>query len=389
MRTLLAAAATLIATTAARADVTAPPPPPLIGVTASATIKPVKGFIDDPVAFDGARLAYVNTDSATFTDLVVFDVAGAKELVRTPLPADLGDPSALDFAGPRLVLVTRDEDASARAAVFGADGQLQRKIGPAADITLVTIGGQPRLALHRTKVKNQTTTHELELVDLDKGKRVGKLRTLDADARGKVARLDFTINHWTDGFTHAVGTKGGHWDPKEDQRTPDVYADYDLTTGAFTTAPIDDPLAMAHRFQVGAARPKGWRSTFVRMSDDLASVELWQHGVPKPITLDQPLGQYLAHSFSGGLQPDGTIWIAIVVDPVNPAAVKRKVADPEYTDLYKVDAAAGTATRVARVLAPRKQHLWGVNGKQWWMLERSNGWSHGGTQLTVYAINSP
>jgi hypothetical protein len=377
------------AATAARADVTAPKPPPLVGVTEEATVKPDKGFLDDPVAFDGARLAYVHTDAATFTDLVVFDVAGKKELVRTPIPADLGVAKALDFAGARLVLVTRDDNDDARAAVFGADGQLQRKLGPAADITLVTIAGQPRLALHRTKTKGQLTTHELELVDLDKGKRVGKLRTLDVDPGGKVAKLDFTLNHWTDGFTHAIGTKGGHWDPKENQRTPDVYADYDLTTGTFTTAPIDDPMAFAHRFQVGAARPKGWRSTFVRMSDDLASVELWQNGVPKPLTLDQPLAQYLPRSLGGAPQPDGSIWIVMSVDPVNAAAVKRKVADPEYVDLYKVDAAAGTATRVARVLAPKKQHIWGVNGKQWWLLERSVGYDRGGNQLTIYALSSP
>src|SRR4029079_781480 len=101
--------------------------------------------------------------------------------------------------------------------------------------TIVTRAGAPRVALHRTKSLGKgVVRHELELVELDKGKRVGKVRTLDVDGGGTVAKLDLHVNHWTDGYTHAIGIKGGHWDPKENQRTPDVLGDYDLADGKLT-----------------------------------------------------------------------------------------------------------------------------------------------------------
>ena len=57
--------------------------------------------------------------------------------------------------------------------------------------------------------------------------------------------------------------------------------------------------------------------------------------------------------------PDGTAWIALKVDPVNPDAVARKKADPEYLDIFR----AGPdrkAVRKARVLATGVRHRFGV-----------------------------
>jgi hypothetical protein len=388
------AAAALAA--AARADVTQPPPPATVGATELARITPAKGFVDDPIAFDGARVAYIDTDGATFTELVVYDPATKAEVARAALPADLGTPTLVRWIGTgdaaKILVAGKSDEAVARAALLGVDGKVVRKFGPATDVALVTRGGQLRLALHREKTTDAAkgvVHHEVELVELDKGKRVGKLRTLDVGADGKIEKLDFRINHWTDGFTHAIGVKGGHWDPKENQRTPDVAADYDVVDAAFKTTVIDDPMAFAHRARVMADRPAGAVATFARMSDDLTTVELWRDGAPQNLDLDQPVAQYDPQTLGDATDDKGALWIALEIDPTNPAAVKRKKADPAYIDLFAVDAATGKAVRKARVLAaPKKEYRWGTAGGRWWLLERSVGFDRGGTSLAVYSLQS-
>jgi len=176
------------------------------------------------------------------------------------LPGDLGATIAVELIGPRVLVIGRADDGKARAALVGADGKIARRFGPADDITLIA---GPKLALHRaTPGARGAITHELEVVELDKGKRVGKLHTLALDGGGKNAKLDLVIDHFTDGFTHAVGVQGGHWDPKENQRTPDVAAIYDLIGGTVATFPIDDPMEHQRRAQILAARAAGAPSTF-------------------------------------------------------------------------------------------------------------------------------
>ena len=387
------AIATAIAATAlaaaARADVTDPKPPATVGATEIARVTPAKGFVDDPIAFDGARLAYVDTDGATFTELVVYDVATKAEVSRNDLPPTLGTPTLVRWIGAgdaaKLFVAGKTDDA-ATAVLVGKDGKVAKKFAAGTDIALVTRGGKLRVAIHTVKeLAKGVVRHTLQLQDVETAKNVGAARSVDVGGDGKVEKLDFRINHWTDGFTHAIGVKGGHWDPKEDQRTPDVAGDYDVVDGTFKTAPIDDPMAAARRAQVMAARPAGAEATFARMSDDLTTVELWQAGAPASLDLDQPTMQYDAQTLGHAIDDKGAIWIALEVDPTNPAAVKRKKADPAYIDLFAVD--GGKAVRKARVLAaPKKQYRWGVAGGRWWLLERSVGFDRGGTTLAIYSL---
>ncbi|MCE9578214.1 MAG: hypothetical protein K8W52_34125 [Deltaproteobacteria bacterium] len=363
-------------------------PAALVGATQAARIAPDRGFVDDPIAADGARLAYVNTDGATFAELVVFELAGAHELVRTPLPAELGTASALRWVGaadkPRLFVVGRTEDGVAHAATFELTGKVGRKFGPAADIAVVVRDGKTRVALHRARAGAAgATTHELELQDVDTGKKVGKVKSLVLDAAGANKKLDFRVTQWLDGWTRARGMKGGHWDPKENQRTPDSGAVYDLLAGTFALEPIADPMEHARREQVIARFPG--ETTFVRMTDDLSTVELWADGAPTELTLDQPLAVYDASTLATAVDETGKRWVGLVIDPVNPAAVKRKKADVAYLDLFAVD--GSKATRVARMLVtPKKKYRWGVAASRWWVVERSLGFDRGGTSVTVFGL---
>jgi hypothetical protein len=109
----------------------------------------------------------------------------------------------------------------------------------------------------------------------------------------------------------------------------------------------------------------------------------WRGGKPQPLELDQALSQYDPKSLQGVLLPDGTTWLALKVDPVNPDAVARKKADPEYLDLFRAGP-DGKAVRKARVLATGVRHTFGVFRDQLWLLERSNGFDRGGKSLTIY-----
>ena len=73
-------------------------------------------------------------------------------------------------------------------------------------------------------------------------------------------------------------------------------------------------------------------------------------------------------------------------DPVNPDAVARKKADPEYLDVFKAGV-DGKAVRKMRILATGTRHRFGVIHDKVWLLERSKGFDRGGKSLTFYSIN--
>ena len=381
----LAAVAAVSVAAAAPARAGRNKPAPLVGIHQEARIAPTRGFVDDPIAAAGARLAYVNTDAATFSELVVYDVAHGAETLRTALPADLGTPTALHLVGKdRVLVIGRAADETARAALIGGDGKVVRQFGPAHDVTLIERGRARRIALHQvTERPHGITRHQVELVDLATGRRVRRARAVDVDARGACKRLDFRIAYWTDGFTHAVGTKGGHYDPKEDQRTPDAAADLDVVRGKFTQHAITNPMEHVRRLHIMTGR--SGQPVFARMSDDLTGVELWRAGAPTALTLDQPVSQYDPTTLASAVDDQGRVWIGLQVDPVNAAAVARKKADPRYLNLYRVE--GKRAVRRARLLAPDKRTLrWGVAGDRWWVLERNIGYDRGGPVLTVYEL---
>src|SRR5205814_1866747 len=187
----------------------------------------------------------------------------------------------------------------------------------------------------------------VELLALENGQRIAPPRSLELEGDVVNKKLELRINHWSDGWTRAYGVKGGEWDPKENQRSPDVEAAYDLVLGKFVeTRKIDDLFEQRKRFQ--ALADAGGRVDFVRVAND--GVQLWRGGKVRIVELDQPLSNYEGKSVQSTVNPDGSAWIALKIDPVNPGAVARKKADPEYLDIFHVGT-DGKASRKARVLA--------------------------------------
>ena len=380
-------AVSLISLTAIAAG---PSNPGLVGATEALKIGADSGFVDDAIAFADQRIAYVIADGSAKTELHVMEPN--KQEVVLDLAGFTLHPLSLTLVGPRVFVVGLDEHdeqigamiespppprvAPAKAAEPSvAKGKVLWRVGPATHITVIDREGKQRIAVDRVT----GTRHDVELDSLDGGHRIAAGH-LDADGKTN----DFRVNHWSDGWTKAHGIKGGEWDRKENQRTADQEATYDLVTNKFDKHPIGDLFEQRKRFQVLA--DANGSLDFVRMSWDNANLVAWHAGKATPIELDQALGQYDPKSLQGAVLADGTSWIALKVDPVNPDAVARKKADPEYLDIFKAGA-DGKAIRKMRVLSTGTRFRMIVIEDRIGLLERSSGFDRGGKSLTIYTIN--
>jgi hypothetical protein len=364
-----------------------PPRPSLVGATPVLEVTTPAGFIDDPVTVDGDRLAYVVADLASKAELRVMSLSTRQEQAIDLAPVTL-HPIGLRLFGPRAFVIGRLEDGRQLAAMveLAAKGKqpagaIVYKVAPADHVTLIVRDGTPRIAVHRQSQVGSATRHVVELLAVETGRRIAAGRALDL-AGDREAKLDLRVNHWSDGYTRAHGIKGGEWDRKENQRSPDTEATYDLVTGKLERKKIEDLFEQRKRFQI-LAEAGGGVLDFVRADRPSGTLQLWRGGVMQPLALDQLLASYDATSLQADLGSE--LWLALKVDPVNAEAVARKKADPEYLDVFV--GTGGTATRKARILAKGVRHRFGVaGGKRFWLLERNSSMERGGKRLAVYEL---
>lgn len=393
----LAAAATAVAQPARPAPrrppppppvVKAPPPPPLVGLSALGAFAPERGFLDDVVTTDGARLGVVVTDGADQVELELIGMADAGAIARLDVAAIAPQVRRFYLLGDRVFVVGASLDGGpATGTLLGLDGRPVRgakKHRPATDVFLRDVSGKPTVIAYTLDPKARGgTLHQLEAFDLMKATKVTRRPgRLLVGPDGRDARLDFSPVYFLDDMTVAVGTRGGVWRKKEDQRSPDTAAAWSLLTGAWVKdEPITDLLGRARQLEVLAASPS---RLFARMKEDNSEVEVWRDGVPRAVTLDQPLIHYVAASLQHGVRGD-RLWFSLQVDPVNPPAVARKKADPEYLDLFEVD--GDRAVRRARILAPKQRLRWGWVGDVLWVMEKNAGFDRGSKLITLYRVD--
>jgi hypothetical protein len=370
--------------------------PATVGANEIMKLAPPAGFVDDIVTMENQRLAYVIADTATKAELHVVELGcktcadEKKEIVVDLAPVTLR-PISLRFVGQSKMFVV--------GATLNGDGQqvgalieLAKspatpvyKIGPAAHITVMNRDKATRAVMHVAEPAKAGVKHHIEIFAIETGKRVQTTKPLELDGN-RDKKLDLTVNHWTDGWTRAVGIKGGVWVKKEDQRSPDTEAVYDLVAGKFIeNKPITDLFEQRKRFAVLA--DSNGQTDFVRMTPNNQTIQVWRAGQLREVELDQQLSNYDPSSLQGIINADGTAWIVLKVDPVNPDAVARKKADPEYLDIFKMGL-DGKAVRKARILAKGVKNKFGVIGDYFWLLERSTGFDRGGKTLTVYSLAS-
>jgi hypothetical protein len=367
--------------------------PPLIGAVEVTHFAPSTGFIDDAVTADADRLVYVIADAATKAEAhVVTPATGAEQIVD--LAAVTLHPISLSLVGSRLFVIGASDDGNQNAALveLGAGkipaGKVVYKLPPATHVTEIMRDGKPRIAVdHEATTKDGGTSHQVDLYDLATGRRLATGRALELDGSGINKPLQLHVNHWADGWSHAIGIKSGEWNPKEDQRAPDFEATYDLVTGKVAEHhDITDLFEQRRRFQTLA--DANGQLDFVRTSWDNSGLQVWHAGKPHDLELDQPLASYDLKSLQAIVLPDGGAWLALMIDPVNPDAVARKKADPAYLDVFRAGP-DGKAMRVARVLATNQRLRFGLispTGGRFWLLARNNGFDRGGGLLTIYNL---
>jgi hypothetical protein len=358
--------------------------PAVVGATEVAKLAPPAGFIDDAVAADGDRIAYVIADSATKAELHVVTLSTKQEQVVELAPVTL-QPLALRFVGNRVLVVgTSANDRRVGALVDpAAKKKVLYRIAPATHITVITRDGKPRIAVYRTRNNKVGTRHTVELLALETGRRIAA-RSLDFDGTGTNGKLGFRVNHWSEGFTRAHGILSGTWDKQENERAPDGEATLDMLTGkVIERHPIKDLFEQRKRFATLAG--SGERGDLIRFDMNKA-LELWRGGKKRVLELDQPLASYDPPSLFATVAADGSAWLALKVDPVNPAAVARKKTDPEYLDIFHA-APDGKAVRKARILATGVRHRFGsATDHRFWLLERNQSIERGGKSLTIYQL---
>jgi hypothetical protein len=380
----------LLSLVAAGTSAVAQPKPalaPLVGATEVIKLTTPAGFIDDAVGGDGDRFAYVVADTASKAELHVVTLS-TKQEVTVDLAAITLHPVSVQLVGQRAFVVGVTDDGRQVGALVELKtkpGVAVFKIAPATHITVITRDGKQRIAVHRVTVAKTSTRHEVELLSLDNGSRVGAMRSIELEGNQSKA-LDFRVNHWSDGYTRAYGIKAGEWDKKEDQRAPDGEATYDFVLGKLVDKKkIDDLFEQRRRFQ--ALADADGRIDFLRLDWDskVHNIQAWRAGKPRVLELDQPLASYDQKSVQGFVGADGAVWLALRVDPVNPDAVARKKADPEYLDIFRA-APDGKAIRKARILAAGMRHRFGIAGDKFWLIERNQSMERGGKSLTLYQL---
>jgi hypothetical protein len=370
------------------------------GVKFVKALEPGAGFVDDAVAFDGAgaRLVYAVGDAASQSSLRLVDVSqGFAELSTIDLSGVTQTPVRVDFVlgGEALLVVYREskDDAALHAAavVDVASGKVKRSFGPAQDVRLSSYEGEPVVVTYdvartRTDKGEVVVTHSVAAFRVEDGKRVGKPAQLVADDTGFVKKLDFRLQYWRDDYLTAVGIKGGTWDRKEDQRSPDVAARLDVPQLTFAKkTPIADVTEHTRRVQIQAEHPN--ESSFMRVTHDLTGLE-WYRGedTPTAVVLAQPFHHYDPKSLRYQRAADGGMYFSLAIDPVNPDAVARKKADPQWLDLYRVAPGAAEATRVGRVLMGKRTLAWVASDRHWALLPKHVGFSRGSTSVRVYEV---
>ncbi|MCP4448310.1 MAG: hypothetical protein GY811_23665 [Myxococcales bacterium] len=366
------------------------------------SIAPEQGFVDDPFTFDraGSRLAYVASDAGTSSHLVVVDSLQRTELYRVNFGKFTLKPKRVEFAldGEHFLLWSEDAStAEKRVALINSKGRIVRKFGPAKDIVRTDFEGQDALVVHKVsslKKRNKKhkegsplVRHSVAVYAIRNGKTIGKKSNLDLDEKDKSTALDFSFRYWAKDFTVAVGIKGGVWDRKEDQRSPDFEGWYDMTTATFSKRlPIKDIVKHRERMERLAKYAKHSRDIVVR--HDLSGIDLVKNGEFHELALAEPFHHYDHTSLVTQHSSSGSLFFTLTIDPVHPdAAAKRRAVKP-WMDLYEYMPQSKKAVRRARLLPPKgRRHTWRATSTHWALVPRHVGFDRGGTQLLLYVLD--
>jgi hypothetical protein len=359
-------------------------------------LKPEKGFIDDPLAIDGAsaRLALLRTDSASFTLLEIVDLKTGK--TRRAFAA--GNPQQLFdrvlFAGgddTGIVLITRDSVTSRRSAqYFGPDGRPVGLAGPVTDFGTAVRGGVkylwPGIARRCPRARPRTPSASTSSRDWPRSARP---RAFTINKEGLLTEPPLKVVTWQDGYSQIVGEKPGAYDKKKDVRQPSKAAVLDALGGEIVSeAEIGDVLGWTVASQMRRTRLN--RTLLPVITDEQDGIQVIDAvGHRTPLKLGTPVQNYERKSLLEQEDPAGkALFFSLSLDPLNPDALGRKKADKPYLDLYRVpmEGKAPESTRVLRVGLDERPVTWVVGGRYVALLRKHKSFSRGGNEIEGYLL---
>jgi hypothetical protein len=356
-------------------------------------LKPDKGFIDDPMAFDSGetQLAYVHTDAGQFMNLVILKIPGYTKAQEIKLEDATLVPKRLVFTpdGKQLVLVWMDGHSGNQGVLLVdvASGKVGKKLGPENMADVATYGDEQVIALTTTKTdaKTNDTTYTVTALRTKDLKKVGQGKVVvQADQTLKSPEL--RVLYFEPGNLTLVGMKKGDYDKKRDIRRPEQAVRFDvLARKAIWRQEPQDVVQWTKATNMRPNHPGQYR--FLEVSDDLKSIhtvdknnELGEVKTPGDWSLYEAKSLVQAETWDGK-----TLYFSMTIDPVNPAAVKRKKADIERMDLYRFDPGP-KSTPLGQVQTDKRKFGWTVGKTLFSYLRKLKGFSRGGNELEVWKI---
>jgi hypothetical protein len=357
------------------------------------SFKADKGFVDEPMAFsaDDSRFAYIHTDAAEFAKVVVLRTDSLKPEKELKLedPSRVARQLAFTPDGTRLVLVWADGHSGAQsAAIYDLEsGKLVgKKLGPATSAAITTCGDEQCLALTTSKTTPQgVATHSVTAFRTKDAKRLGAgTATVQADQTLKSPPV--RLLYFEPGNLVLVGSEKGKFDKKRDIRLPDRVVRWSLLTRK--ELPAEQPKELLEWTKAINMRPNHpGQQRFVQVSEDLKQLLLvgQDNAIAKvsvPVTwkLYEPKSLIQTESWDGK-----ALLFSLTIDPVNPDAVRRKKADKERLDLYRIT--DGTkVSPLGRVDTGKRGFLWVVGSRHFSYLRRLKGFGRGGSEVELHKI---
>lgn len=394
-RILLATLVALVWPAPVRAD----GPVPVLQLKADDT------FFDDLLAIDGAgaQLAVVRTDGSHRCSLEVLALPAGTKKQSVDLAPLSTTPERLVFSpeGSRVLVVAPLASASPPARVAQvvdvATGRTGKRLGPATDFALASVGGKTRVvAFDARSASDGSTSWQIVVTDLESGKPVAR-KSLRSGPGGVLAVRGPELKPitWSEGYTQIVATQQGAYDRKIDAQRPDSAAIYDVLKGKVTsTRDLGDLVAWVKNAPERASRPN--QAAFVLPSEDLTRLELLRRDdVRVALALARPHAHYdldtLRQKLDPPTGPAKQLWFSLLVDPTSRDAVAQKTYFADDFDLYAVDlgAAAPTARRVLSLSGLKREKrgvVFAVGGGRAVLLRKHRTLERGGDDLRVFDL---
>ncbi len=353
-----------------------------------------KGFIDDVMAFGGendARFAFIVTDAAQLLTIRVVKTDGFATEAEVKVEPATAVPKALAFVGDgsKLALLYQDGGSGQQGGLLYElpSGKLLKKIGPATAATLTSHKGELVVSLvsSKTDAKN-AGTHNAQVFRAADFKKLGAGSvTIAPDQTLKQPPL--RLLYFEPGHLQLVGMMKGKYDKKRDIRLPERAVRWSLITRKEVwSAEPKDVLVWVKATNMRPNHPGQLR--FLQVSDDLKALqtvdadnELGSVTLPIAWKLYEPKSLEQAESWDGK-----TLWFSMTIDPVNPDAVRRKKADKERVDLYRLDPGP-KATPLGGVPTDKRKFRWTVGSARFFAyLRKLKGFGRGGNELEIHEM---